>query len=128
MPKILDYFKEKEISHEDAIAFFEKNYKPESEEEEEEEEEQEEGENDKPDDESGKPNDDEDKEKKIDIDISKLTSDITDAVSKSVSKTVTAEIKKQIKLLRGKPPKGEIGDISLGNDPFIKKNLYERIV
>jgi len=122
--KLLAEIKELGYEHDKVLEILKAHQEAEGTEEEEEEEQEEQEEEQEA---EGTPND-EDKEKKIDINISKLTKDITESVSKSVSKTVTAEIKKQIKLLRGKPPKGEIGDISLGNDPFIKKNLYERIV
>ena len=68
------------------------------------------------------------KDKKLDIDVTKLASDITESVSSTVSKVVSEEIKKQISLLRGSAPRGEEGDSPINNDMFVKKNLYERRV
>lgn len=69
-----------------------------------------------------------DKDKVLDIDIAKLSADITKAVSSTVSASVSEEIKKQIGLLRGSAPTGEKGDAPIDNDFFVKKNLYEVIV
>lgn len=71
---------------------------------------------------------DETNDKGIDIDITKLTADITKQVSASVKKQVDKTLKDQLKKLRIKPPKGEVGDEFMGNNPFVKKNLYERRV
>lgn len=69
-----------------------------------------------------------DKTKVLDIDIAKLSADITKAVSTTVSASVSEEIKKQIALLRGSAPTGTKGDAPLDNDFFVKKNLFEVIV
>lgn len=122
--KLLTEIKELGLEHDKVLEILKAHQEAESTEEEEEEEQEEQEEEQES---EGTPND-EDKEKKLDIDISKLTKDITDSVSKSISKTVSAEMKKQIKLLRGKPPKGVEEEFSLGNDPMLKKNLFERIV
>ena len=68
------------------------------------------------------------KDKSLDIDIAKLSADITEAVSSTVSASVSEEIKKQIGLLRGSAPTGTKGDGPIENDFFVKKNLYEVIV
>lgn len=122
--KLLEEIKSLGYDHEKVIDILKKAKEAESTETEEPEAEAEEEEEPEP---ESTPNDDK-KKKSLDIDITKLSADITKKVSETVSKSVSKEIKEQLKKLRGKPPKGEESDESIGNNPFVKKNPYERRV
>lgn len=119
---LLTDIKELGLDQDKALEILKAHKKAEGKKDKEEEEQEEQGEEEQS---EGKDKDEKNK-KPLDIDIKKLASDITKNVSESVSKTVSAEIKKQIKKLRGSPPKGEDSQDFIGNDPFVKKNLFER--
>jgi len=120
MPKLLDYIKEKGLSHEDVIELIRKEFdKPESSEEEVEEVIEEEGEDDKP----------EEVEQEEEAEIEQISDqeEVEDTKVPDIKKEVQKEIKKQLKVIRKTPSKGIISDKPVV-DRTIKKNWYEEIV
>lgn len=127
MPKLLDWLKEKDISHEDAIKILD-SYKPELLTEEEKAEKKQEKKVDKP---EGK-----EVEKETEGDTSEAPTKESPETSKLEMEKLTAEFKKtvdeinsslqdKLKLLRGSPPKGKEAEQPVDNKPTITKNMYE---
>lgn len=114
MPKLLDFLKEKEISHADAMELIEKNYvKPDDEEEVEDESDEEEDENDKPEDELEDEIDELEVDDKIKAEVQRLA-DEEEAKAKAdkakIALMVQEELKKRGKVKRKAPSKGSITD------------------
>jgi len=127
MPKILDWLKDKNITHEDAMKFLEEKYKPELLSEDEKEKRQKEKEIDKPETPITPP------EAPVIPPISatpeQILSDKLDPksmadIQKTISDGISKEIQKQIGLLRGNPPKGVESENPV-DKPTITKNLFE---
>jgi len=126
MPKLLDFLKDKGISHEDAIKILE-NYKPELLTEDEKDAKKEKEKTDKPDSQSASeeastatttpPAPEPPKVDKSEIDK------ITESLKSEVDK-ITSDLKKQLSLLRGSPPKGVESDHPV-EKAIITKNLFE---
>ena len=127
MPKILDWLKDKNITHEDAMKFLEEKYKPELLSEDEKEKREKEKGIDKPETPITPP------EAPVIPPISatpeQILSDKLDPkamveIQKTISDGISKEIQKQIGLLRGNPPKGVESENPV-DKPTITKNLFE---
>jgi hypothetical protein len=126
MPKLLDFLKEKNISHEDAMKIIE-SYKPELLTEDEKEEKKEKEKTDKtesttppavpPTTPPTAPAPEPPKTDKSEVD--KITKDLKAEVDK-----ITKDLKSQIALLRGNPPEGVESDQPV-DKPTITKNMFE---
>jgi hypothetical protein len=128
MPKLLDWLKDKNISHEDAMKFLEEKYKPELLTEDEKAAKAEKEKVDKPaaevKEEIEKPKEEVPKEEKQENSKPEMATSIYE-MQKEITKTITEEIKKQMALLRGSPPKGVVGEQPTDNRPTVTKNLFE---
>ena len=127
MPKILDWLKEKNIPHEDAMKYLE-TYKPELISEDEKAERLEKEKKDKL--ETPTPPAETPTQPPITpttpeaptdkLDINKITEDLKKEVDK-----ITKDLKDKYSMLRSAPPKGVESDQPVDNKPLITKNLFE---
>jgi len=127
VPKILDWLKEKNITHEDAMKFLDEKYKPELISEDEKAERLEKEKNNKP--ELEVPPADTPAPPPIAPTPEQIQNDKLDPksiadIQKTISDGISKEIQKQFGLLRGSPPKGVESDNPV-DKPTITKNLFE---